>query len=90
MTQEIEKIGSVGFDRYTEIVTELRKLVETIGQAQFAVGDYALEIEPMRASRPRSGRVPEQPLSLFFIYQDLPGLPMALRVSGRLTVLPTS
>jgi hypothetical protein len=29
-------------------------------------------------------------LSLFFIYQDLPGLPMALRVSGRLTVLPTS
>ena len=29
-------------------------------------------------------------LSLIFIYQDLPGLPMALRVSGRLTVLPTS
>jgi hypothetical protein len=29
-------------------------------------------------------------LSLFFIYQDLPGLPTALRVSGRLTVLPTS
>lgn len=29
-------------------------------------------------------------LSLFFIYQDLPGLPMALRVSGRLTVLPTA
>ncbi len=32
----------------------------------------------------------ERPLSLFFIYQDLPGLPMAVRVSGRLTVLPTS
>ncbi|MBH1934109.1 DUF4158 domain-containing protein [Streptomyces sp. AV19] len=29
-------------------------------------------------------------LSLFFFYQDRPGLPMALRVSGRLTVLPTS
>lgn len=29
-------------------------------------------------------------LSLSFIYQDLPGFPMALRVSGRLTVLPTS
>jgi hypothetical protein len=28
--------------------------------------------------------------SLFFIYQDRPGLPMALRVSGRLAVLPTS
>lgn len=34
-------------------------------------------------------RVQKQAL-LFFIYQDLPGLPMALRVSGRLTVLPTS
>ncbi|MEU7728449.1 AMP-binding protein [Streptomyces sp. NPDC040724] len=29
-------------------------------------------------------------LSLFFIYQDLPGLPIAFRVSGRFTVLPTS
>ncbi|MFJ5811215.1 hypothetical protein [Streptomyces sp. NPDC093093] len=28
--------------------------------------------------------------SFFPIYQDLPGLPMAFRVSGRLTVLPTS
>ncbi|MFJ9432063.1 hypothetical protein ACIRQY_20680 [Streptomyces sp. NPDC101490] len=51
MTQEIEKIDSVRFGRYAEIVTELRKLVETIGQAQFATGDYALEIEPMRAFR---------------------------------------
>lgn len=34
--------------------------------------------------------VQKQALCLFFIYQDLPGLPMALRVSGRLTVLPTS
>lgn len=31
-----------------------------------------------------------QALSLFSIYQDLPGLPMALRGSGRLTFLPTS
>ncbi|MFD3940056.1 hypothetical protein ACFWSF_35260 [Streptomyces sp. NPDC058611] len=36
------------------------------------------------------GPVSRPKLSLFFIYQDLPGLPMALRVSGRLTVLPTS
>ncbi|MGW1628413.1 FAD-dependent oxidoreductase, partial [Streptomyces anthocyanicus] len=35
--------------------------------------------EPQRDSRA---------LSLIFIYQDLLGLPMALRVSGRLTVLP--
>ncbi|MFE5540699.1 DUF6192 family protein [Streptomyces sp. NPDC056519] len=30
------------------------------------------------------------PLSLSFIYQDRPGFPMALRLSGRLVVLPTS
>lgn len=33
---------------------------------------------------------PAGDLSLFFIYQDRPGLPMALRASGRLTVFPTS
>ncbi|MEV6012464.1 DUF6875 domain-containing protein [Streptomyces sp. NPDC051976] len=38
---------------------------------------------------PGAGRA-ERTLSLIFIYQNLPGLPMALRVSGRLTVLPTS
>ncbi|MGW1617512.1 hypothetical protein ACWCQZ_51425, partial [Streptomyces sp. NPDC002285] len=42
-----------------------------------------------RLSQPTSSSGDEkQALSLFFIYQDLPGLPMALRVSGRLMVCP--
>ncbi|MFG3223939.1 DUF6192 family protein [Kitasatospora sp. NPDC048194] len=49
MAQEIaEKVGCVSADRYAEIVAELRKLVETTTRAQFTIGDYALEIEPMR------------------------------------------
>ncbi|GAA0270776.1 hypothetical protein GCM10010302_05410 [Streptomyces polychromogenes] len=65
MTQEIEKIGSVGLDRYTEIVTELRKLVETVSRAHFAIGDYALEVEPMRAFR-----MPEGPCEEEFTVRD--------------------
>ncbi|WP_043464028.1 DUF6192 family protein [Kitasatospora sp. MBT66] len=49
MAQEIaEKVGCVSASRYEEIVAELRKLVETTTRAQFTIGDYALEIEPMR------------------------------------------
>ncbi len=49
MPEEIaEKIGSVSADRYAEIVAELRKLVETASRIQFTIGDYALEVEPMR------------------------------------------
>ncbi|MET8419132.1 hypothetical protein ABZV41_26550 [Streptomyces sp. NPDC005098] len=42
------------------------------------------------ASRHAAAQHQARFFSLFFIYQDLPGLPMALRLSGRLTVLPTS
>ncbi|MFJ3221026.1 DUF6192 family protein [Kitasatospora sp. NPDC086801] len=51
MPEEIEKddkVGSVSFERYAEIVAELRKLIETTSRAQFTIGDYALEVEPMR------------------------------------------
>lgn len=51
MPEEIEiadKVGSVSANRYAEIVAELRKLVETAGRIQFTIGDYALEVEPMR------------------------------------------
>ncbi|MGW2540004.1 DUF6192 family protein [Kitasatospora sp. NPDC001574] len=51
MPEEIEnadKVGSVSPERYAEIVAELRKLVETASRVQFAIGDYALEVEPMR------------------------------------------
>ncbi|MFF3015399.1 DUF6192 family protein [Streptomyces sp. NPDC057939] len=51
MTAEIEradKVGRVSASRYAEIVAALRKLVETASRVQFAVGDFALEVEPMR------------------------------------------
>ncbi|MFF2432534.1 DUF6192 family protein [Streptomyces mirabilis] len=43
-----DKVGSVSASRYAAIVAELRKLVETASRIQFAIGDYALEVEPMR------------------------------------------
>ncbi|MFF7191853.1 DUF6192 family protein [Streptomyces sp. NPDC008222] len=52
MPEEIEtaadKVGSVSAHRYAEIVDELRELVKTASRILFKVGDYALEIEPMR------------------------------------------
>lgn len=47
-TSDGDKVGSVSASRYAEIVAELRKLVETASRIQFAIGDYALEVEPMR------------------------------------------
>ncbi|MFI9329240.1 DUF6192 family protein [Kitasatospora sp. NPDC052868] len=47
-TEKFDKVGSVSAGRYEEIIIELRKLVETSRQIQFTLGDYALEIEPMR------------------------------------------
>ncbi|MEU1450487.1 DUF6192 family protein [Streptomyces mirabilis] len=47
-TGDGEKIGSVSASRYAQIVAELRKLVETASRIQFTIGDYALEVEPMR------------------------------------------
>ncbi|MER6563618.1 DUF6192 family protein [Streptomyces sp. NPDC001027] len=54
MPEEIEKagdgdrVGTVSASRYAQIVAELRKLVETASRIQFAIGDYAMEVEPMR------------------------------------------
>lgn len=47
---DVGKIDSVSAIRYAEIVAELRKLVETANRIQFTVGDYAVEVEPMRES----------------------------------------
>ncbi|MGW1753776.1 hypothetical protein [Streptomyces mirabilis] len=52
MPEEIETaedgVGSVSAHRYGKIVAELRELVKTASRILFKVGDYALEIEPMR------------------------------------------
>ncbi|MFD5513351.1 DUF6192 family protein [Streptomyces sp. NPDC127051] len=42
------RIGSVSVYRYEQIVAELRGTVGSRARGQFAVGDRALEIEPMR------------------------------------------
>jgi hypothetical protein len=47
-TSDGDKVGRVSASRYAEIVAELRKLVETASRIQFAIGDYSLEVEPMR------------------------------------------
>ncbi|MFE9374729.1 DUF6192 family protein [Streptomyces sp. NPDC006711] len=76
MPEEIEtsgKVGSVSANRYAEIVAELRKLVDTASRIQFTIGDYALEIEPMRE---HGGSAPADELftvkdSLFRLSEDI-------------------
>ncbi|MFF7249876.1 DUF6192 family protein [Embleya sp. NPDC008237] len=43
-----DRVGSVSSSRYEQIVAELREIVENQTRGQFTIGDYALEIEPMR------------------------------------------
>ncbi|MGK5556226.1 hypothetical protein ACSNOI_31880 [Actinomadura kijaniata] len=40
-------IGQVTAERYEQLVAKARELVESMSQAQFVLGDLALEIEPM-------------------------------------------
>lgn len=78
MPEEIEqsddaRVGSVSANRYAETVAELRELVKTASRILFKVGDYALEIEPMRE---RGGAVPADGLftvkeSLFRLAEDI-------------------
>lgn len=48
-TGEREKIGSVSTERYRQLVDRGRQLVGVLTGCQFALGDLALEIEPMRS-----------------------------------------
>ncbi|MEV6978814.1 DUF6192 family protein [Kitasatospora sp. NPDC093806] len=71
--EKADKIGNVSIERYAEIVAELRKLVETASRIQFTVGDYALEVEPMRE---QGGSGPAEELftvkdSLFRLAEDI-------------------
>jgi hypothetical protein len=68
-----DKVGSVSANRYAEIVAELRELVKTASGVMFKIGDYALEIEPMRE---HGGSVPADVLftvkdSLFRLAEDI-------------------
>ncbi|MEW1701130.1 DUF6192 family protein [Streptomyces sp. NPDC091278] len=89
MPEEIEKadkVGSVSANRYAQIVAELRKLVEETSRAQFTIGDYALEVEPMRGP---GGSAPADDLftvkdSLFRLAEDI-GLSYAFVKEARWT-----
>ncbi|MFD8381700.1 DUF6192 family protein [Streptomyces sp. NPDC059679] len=63
-----ERIGNVTRERYEQIVAEARELVAQIARAQFALGDKALEIEPMR---PVGGSMPNGTDDLFTVEESL-------------------
>lgn len=63
-----ERVGNVTRSRYEQIVAESRQLIEQIGRAQFALGDLALEIEPMR---PVGGSMPNGTDDLFTVEESL-------------------
>ncbi|MFF3420419.1 hypothetical protein ACFYW9_38030 [Streptomyces sp. NPDC002698] len=46
MSEEFENVGAVSQLRYEQIVAELRSAAGRLTQAQFTIGDRALEIEP--------------------------------------------
>lgn len=62
------KVGSVSQTRYEEIVAEARQLVLQQSRCQFAIGDLALEIEPMRD---RGGGQPDPGEELFTVEEAL-------------------
>lgn len=83
---DADKVGSVSANRYAEIVSELRKLVETASRIQFTVGDYALEVEPMREAggQERSDALFTVKESLFRLAEDI-GLSYAMVDEARWT-----
>ncbi|PWK71290.1 hypothetical protein BCL76_104396 [Streptomyces sp. CG 926] len=73
MPEIAEQVGSVSSDRYAQIVAELRKLVETTSRAQFTIGDYALEVEPIREAggQEKSDELFSVKDSLFRLAEDI-------------------
>lgn len=49
MTDVSDRIGNVTRQRYEQLVTQAKELIAQIIRSQFALGDMALEIEPMRS-----------------------------------------
>lgn len=47
--EDLERVGSVSCERYRQLVDRGRELVGVLSGCQFALGDLALEIEPMRS-----------------------------------------
>ncbi|WP_037568336.1 DUF6192 family protein [Phaeacidiphilus oryzae] len=63
-----DRIGNVTWQRYDQIVTQARELIAQVTRVQFALGEMALEIEPMR---PVGGSMPNGTDDLFTVAESL-------------------
>ncbi|MFF7551243.1 DUF6192 family protein [Streptomyces canus] len=68
MTDVTDRIGNVTRQRYEQLVTQAKELIAQIARSQFALGDMALEIEPMRAV---GGSMPNGTEDLFTVTESL-------------------
>ncbi|MFI6931587.1 hypothetical protein [Streptomyces sp. NPDC050287] len=68
MTDVTDRIGNVTRQRYEQLVTQAKELIAQIARSQFALGDMALEIEPMRAV---GGSMPNGTDDLFTVTESL-------------------
>lgn len=63
-----QRVVNVSRSRYEQTVAEARELVAQVARAQFALGDKALEIEPIRPVGGSAGKGPEE---LFTVEESL-------------------
>jgi division protein CdvB (Snf7/Vps24/ESCRT-III family) len=68
MTDVTGRIGNVTRQRYEQLVTQAKELIRQIARSQFALGDMALEIKPMRAV---GGSMPNGTDDLFTVTESL-------------------
>lgn len=68
MTDVAGRIGNVTRQRYEQLVTQAKELIAQIARSQFALGDMALEIEPMRSV---GGSMPNGTDDLFTVTESL-------------------
>ncbi|MER5757415.1 DUF6192 family protein [Streptomyces sp. NPDC002088] len=68
MTDVADRIGNVTRQRYEQLVTQANELIAQVARAQFALGDMALEIEPMRSV---GGSMPNGTDDLFTVMESL-------------------
>ncbi|MFF0164067.1 DUF6192 family protein [Streptomyces sp. NPDC005263] len=68
MADVADRVGNVTRQRYEQLVTQAKDLIAQIARAQFALGDMALEIEPMRSV---GGSMPNGTDDLFTVTESL-------------------
>ncbi|MFK0113917.1 DUF6192 family protein [Streptomyces sp. NPDC091217] len=68
MTDVADRIGNVTRQRYEQLVSRAKELIAQVARAQFALGDMALEIEPMRSV---GGSMPNGTDDLFTVTESL-------------------